>query len=107
MRSNDRCNKSLRVVNVIKDFNLYAEGSVLIEFGHTKVICTAKVVDKVRERYYCSKHIIQKHHLPFLEIIARSNKYTADLIYYFRFNYDEIKFLGANISEKEYNALMK
>ena len=47
MRSNDRCNKSLRVVNVIKDFNLYAEGSVLIEFGHTKVICTATVVDKV------------------------------------------------------------
>ncbi|HOD89532.1 MAG TPA: replication factor C large subunit [archaeon] len=67
----------------------------------------AKVVDKVRERYYCSKHIIQKYHLPFLEIIARSNKYTADLIYYFRLNYEEIKFLGANISEKEYNALMK
>lgn len=47
MRSNDRCNKSLRVVNVIKDFNLYAEGSVLIEFGHTKVICTATVTEKV------------------------------------------------------------
>lgn len=47
MRSDDRSNKSLRVVNVIKDFNLYAEGSVLIEFGHTKVICTATVTEKV------------------------------------------------------------
>ena len=34
-------------VKITKDFNLYAEGSVLIEFGNTKVICTASVSEKV------------------------------------------------------------
>src|SRR3712207_7087460 len=30
-----------------RDFNMYAEGSVLIESGNTKVICTASVSEKV------------------------------------------------------------
>ncbi len=36
-----------REIKIIKDFNLYAEGSVLIEVGNTKVICTASVSEKV------------------------------------------------------------
>lgn len=37
----------LRPVKITRGFNKYAEGSVLIEVGDTKVICTASVEDKV------------------------------------------------------------
>ena len=33
----------LRPVKIIKDFTRYAEGSVLIEWGNTKVLCNASV----------------------------------------------------------------
>ena len=36
-----------REVKITRDYTVYAEGSVLIEVGATKVICTASVVDKV------------------------------------------------------------
>lgn len=36
----------LRPVRIIRNYNKYAEGSVLIEIGDTKVICTATVEDK-------------------------------------------------------------
>ena len=47
LREDGRKVDSLREIKITKDFNLYAEGSVLIEFGNTKVICTASVSDKV------------------------------------------------------------
>lgn len=47
LREDGRKVNSLREIKITKDFNLYAEGSVLIEFGNTKVICTASVSDKV------------------------------------------------------------
>ena len=34
-------------MRITPDFNRYAEGSVLVEFGETKVICTASVESKV------------------------------------------------------------
>jgi len=37
----------LRPVQITKDYNKYAEGSVLIEVGDTRVICTATVEEKV------------------------------------------------------------
>ncbi len=37
----------LRKVTITPDFNRYAEGSVLVEFGETRVICTASVENKV------------------------------------------------------------
>jgi ribonuclease PH len=37
----------LRPIKITRNFNNYAEGSVLIEVGNTKVICTASVEDKV------------------------------------------------------------
>lgn len=46
-RQKGRKANELRTVKMIRDFNLYAEGSVLIEAGNTKVICTATVNDKV------------------------------------------------------------
>ena len=37
----------LRPVRITRQYTRYAEGSVLIEFGHTKVLCTASVEEKV------------------------------------------------------------
>lgn len=36
-----------RPVKMTRNFTMYAEGSVLIEIGNTKVICTASIDDKV------------------------------------------------------------
>lgn len=46
-REDGRAENQLRKIRITRDFNLYAEGSVLIEFGNTKVICTASVSEKV------------------------------------------------------------
>jgi ribonuclease PH len=37
----------MRPVRISRAFTMHAEGSVLIEFGHTKVLCTASVEEKV------------------------------------------------------------
>lgn len=47
MRPDGRKPDALRAIRITPDFNRYAEGSVLIEFGETKVICTASVENKV------------------------------------------------------------
>ncbi|WP_121170632.1 ribonuclease PH [Thermovibrio guaymasensis] len=47
MRSDGRRPDQLRPVNIVLDYIKYAEGSCLIEFGDTKVICTASVEEKV------------------------------------------------------------
>jgi ribonuclease PH len=38
---------ALRTVRITRHYTAYAEGSVLIEFGGTKVLCTASVEEKV------------------------------------------------------------
>ena len=43
----DRAPDQLRPVRITRRFTLHAEGSVLIEFGHTRVLCTASVEEKV------------------------------------------------------------
>ncbi|AIQ65207.1 ribonuclease PH [Paenibacillus stellifer] len=47
MRSNGRNDDQLRPLKITTQVNKYAEGSVLIEMGDTKVICTATVEEKV------------------------------------------------------------
>lgn len=47
MRIDGRENDRLRQVKIIRNYIMHAEGSVLIEAGNTKVICTASVEDKV------------------------------------------------------------
>jgi ribonuclease PH len=37
----------MRMVNILPEFTMHAEGSVLISFGNTKVVCTASVDEKV------------------------------------------------------------
>jgi ribonuclease PH len=46
-RSSARDANALRPVSITRHYTAYAEGSVLIEFGGTKVLCTASVEDKV------------------------------------------------------------
>ena len=47
MRKNGRKSDELREINITKNFISHPEGSVLIEFGNTKVICNATIEDKV------------------------------------------------------------
>ena len=47
MRANGREAASLRDVSITRNFTKYAEGSVLISCGDTKVICTASVEESV------------------------------------------------------------
>jgi len=46
MRPGGRRPDQLREVRITRGYTLHAEGSVLIEFGDTRVICTASVLDK-------------------------------------------------------------
>ena len=46
-RFDGRKTDELRPVKIIKDFTRYAEGSVLIEWGNTKVLCNASVEESV------------------------------------------------------------
>jgi len=43
MRTDGRALDELRTVSITRDFTCHAEGSVLIEFGKTKVICNASI----------------------------------------------------------------
>lgn len=47
MRESGRKNNQLRDIEFITDFNPYAEGSCLVKYGNTHVICTASVEEKV------------------------------------------------------------
>lgn len=47
MRPDGRTPAQIRPVKIDKNFTCYAEGSVLISVGNTKVICTASVEEKV------------------------------------------------------------
>jgi len=46
-RPGERAADALRAVRITRGYTMHAEGSVLIEFGHTKVLCTASVEEKV------------------------------------------------------------
>ena len=46
-RSGKRAADQLRPVRITRGYTVHAEGSVLIEFGATRVLCTASVQDKV------------------------------------------------------------
>lgn len=46
MRSDGRTPDAIRKVNITKDYIKHAEGSVLIEMGNTRVICTATIENR-------------------------------------------------------------
>ena len=47
MRPNQRANHQTRPIKITRHYTKHAEGSVLVEFGDTKVLCTATVEDGV------------------------------------------------------------
>ena len=47
MRPSGRTPEQLREIKLSRHYTCHAEGSVLVEFGDTKVICTVSVEDKV------------------------------------------------------------
>ena len=47
IRSDGRAADQLRTVRITRHYTMHAEGSVLIEFGNTKVLCTASVEERV------------------------------------------------------------
>lgn len=46
-RPSDRESNQLRDINITRNYTRHAEGSVLVEFGDTKVLCTASVENSV------------------------------------------------------------
>jgi len=46
-RPSQRANDQLRAIEIIRHYTKHAEGSVLVKFGDTHVICTASVEEKV------------------------------------------------------------
>ena len=46
-RTQNRAANELRPVKLTRDFTVHAEGSVLVEFGATRVLCTASVEERV------------------------------------------------------------
>ena len=47
MRPSGRAPDQLRDIRITRQYTMHAEGSVLVEFGNTKVLCTASVEDGV------------------------------------------------------------
>lgn len=47
MRPSGRSPEQLREIKITRNFTCHAEGSVLVEFGRTKVLCNATVADGV------------------------------------------------------------
>ncbi len=47
MRPSQRANNALRNIEILRHYTKHAEGSVLIKFGDTHVLCTASVEEKV------------------------------------------------------------
>lgn len=47
MRPSKRLPDQMRPIKFIRNFTRYAEGSVLVEMGHTKVLCTVSITNTV------------------------------------------------------------
>lgn len=47
MRPSQREANELRPIKITRNYTQYAEGSVLVEFGQTRVLCTVSVIDGV------------------------------------------------------------
>ena len=47
MRNKDRDHNQLRDISIESNVNIHAEGSVLVSFGNTKVICNASIENNV------------------------------------------------------------
>lgn len=58
IRPSERAHDQLREICITRQYTKYAEGSVLIEFGNTRVLCTASVVPGV-PKFLKGNHAVQ------------------------------------------------
>lgn len=79
------------------------------ELGSSKKTRTLQknILNKLQEHLHCSKRIILRDHLKILKIIAKTNKFTKELVLNFNFDIDELKYLGCKITKKKYETLFK
>ncbi|MCK5433322.1 MAG: ribonuclease PH, partial [Gammaproteobacteria bacterium] len=47
MRPSGRAPDQIREIKLTREYTCHAEGSVLVEFGKTRVICTVSIEDRV------------------------------------------------------------
>src|SRR5947209_7918113 len=47
MRPSGRAPDEMRAIDIITGFTRHAEGSVLVSFGDTRVLCTASIEEKI------------------------------------------------------------
>ena len=47
MRPSNRAPDQMREVRITRNYTKHAEGSVLVEFGDTRVLCNATVEDRI------------------------------------------------------------
>ena len=47
MRPSGRAQDQMRDIRLTRNFTKHAEGSVLVEFGDTRVLCTATVEERI------------------------------------------------------------
>ena len=47
MRPSNRAPDEMRHIRITRNYTMHAEGSVLVEFGHTRVLCNATIEERV------------------------------------------------------------
>ena len=47
MRPSGRAADQMREIKITRQYTMHAEGSVLVEFGNTKVLCNASIEERV------------------------------------------------------------
>ena len=88
-------------------FNPYQFPRLLKKLTTKSKLLQKSVVEKIGQRSHCSKSIVYRDYLPFISIIAKSNKNNAGLILYFGFTIEEMKYLGAKITQKQYDLIIE
>lgn len=86
-------------------FNPYQFPRLLKKLTTKNKLLQKSVVEKIAKRSHCSKSIVYRDYLPFISIIAETNKNNAGLILYFGFTIEEMKYLGAKITQKQYDLI--
>lgn len=88
-------------------FNPYQFPRLLKKLTTKSKLLQKSVVEKIAQRSHCSKSIVYRDYLPFISIIAKTNKNNAGLILYFGFTIEEMKYLGAKITQKQYDLIIE
>jgi replication factor C large subunit len=70
-------------------------------------IILKNIIIKMQEKIHASKHIIRRDYMPFILIIAKTNKFNREIIKSFNLEHEEMKVLGSKMSKKEYDSIVE